>query len=209
MSINDIGPQLEAARQEVAAAFGEKSGEQYGQYLFLMRLLARRGLAPQLILDTDRSTSIREALASKVFPRARFEVFEAPAETPQCQLDDFILQNSLAQPDILLLLDDPDAVPGILDGARQTLSKVAAVLCKCRLVRDPGNDSPLWIDVANLLADYDMHLFDIGRFDRNISDQRIVSMEMLFMRRENPVISRRKHKTIGCRLRNFFKKLTR
>lgn len=83
MSIEEIRHELVAAQQEIATNFGEIYGEEHGHNLFLMKLLAKRGFSPQAIHDAGGSDGIWTAVASQVFPNARFEVFEPLAETSE------------------------------------------------------------------------------------------------------------------------------
>lgn len=106
-------------------------------------------------------------------------------EVPQWSLDDYISEKDLLPPD-LLKLDTQGAELEILRGARNCLSSVSAVLCECWLFRGYGSKTPLWIEVANFLRDYDLHLFDLGWTYRRPSDQRSATEDMLFLRRDLP-----------------------
>lgn len=83
MSTKDISHELDMARDEVASVFGEIYGDAYGNDLFLMRLLSSRGIRPRVIHDVGGSDGIWTAVASRVFPEARFEAFEPLAETSE------------------------------------------------------------------------------------------------------------------------------
>jgi FkbM family methyltransferase len=246
MTINHIRYELEAARQEVATTFGEIYSEEHGHNLLLMRMLSKQGFAPQTIYDAGGSDGIWSAVASQVFPQARFEVFEPLAEVsedyhagrernalirdlfvsgratmhpialgvstgtcqmtvyprsvgstsitldhqpsecralevPQWAMDDFIAKHQLPLPD-LMKLDTQGSELEILRGARKSLHKVSAVLCECWLTRGYGSNTPLWIDIANMLAEYGLRLFDTGWVYRNTSSQRSHTVDMLFLR---------------------------
>lgn len=273
MSTKDISHELDMARDEVASVFGEIYGDAYGNDLFLMRLLSSRGIRPRVIHDVGGSDGIWTAVASRVFPEARFEAFEPLAETsedykaahagnavisslfssgratmhpvalgagtgtcrmtvyphevgstsialdyqppeartvevPQWKLDEFIAKRRLPPPD-LIKLDTQGSELEILRGARKTLHHVSAVMCECWLTRGYGSNTPLWIEVANFLKDYNMNLFDVGWVYRNESDQRCATIDMLFLRDGPPSSPDEGTSSIGSRFIKMLTKFTR
>ena len=106
-------------------------------------------------------------------------------DVPQWALDEYIARHKVSAPD-LMKLDTQGAELEILRGADMTLASVSAVFCECWLFKGYGENTPLWIEVANFLAKGDLHLYDTGWTYRRPADQRSATEDMLFVRRSLP-----------------------
>lgn len=86
----------------------------------------------------------------------------AAARVVQVQMltaDDAISRLALPVPD-LIKMDTQGCELNILQGARQTLPKVKALLLECWLVRGYGPATPLLLEIAEFLRQYDFHFWD-------------------------------------------------
>jgi len=75
----DYQKQLADAESEIIAEFGERF-RAYGHDLALMRRLRTLGFDPKTIYDVGSSDGIWSAVSTRVFPTARFELFEPLVE---------------------------------------------------------------------------------------------------------------------------------
>jgi FkbM family methyltransferase len=82
-------------------------------------------------------------------------------EIEMLSLDDAIQKLGLPRPD-LIKMDTQGCELSILEGARQTLPAVDVLLLECWLTRAYGPKTPLMLEVAEWLREYDFHLWDLA-----------------------------------------------
>ena len=93
-------------------------------------------------------------------------------EAPMLTLDSAIEQFNLPQPQVIKI-DTQGSELAILKGAAKTLPKVDVLFLECWLYRGYGSETPLLMEIAHWLLQYDFRLWDIGDPYRN--DQGILA----------------------------------
>jgi FkbM family methyltransferase len=82
-------------------------------------------------------------------------------EIKMLTIDRAIKQLKLPVPQVIKI-DTQGCELKILEGARKTLPSVCALVLECWLMRCYGPNTPLLIEVANYLRQFDFHLWDFG-----------------------------------------------
>ena len=76
-------------------------------------------------------------------------------------LDDAVREFALTTPQVVKV-DIQGGELNVLKGATRLLPKVDVLLLECWLYRGYSNDTPLLLEVANWLREFDFHLWDLG-----------------------------------------------
>lgn len=245
MATYTMRPDLETAEAEIIRDFGDLYRD-YGHDLAILRQLRSIGFQPNSIFDVGSSDGIWSAMANRVYPDARFDLFEPLSkisdeyqkslheerwlssmlasgrvhihpvalgaksgncqmtvyqhavgstslkldyepeeakkiEVPMYSLDDITRSKRLPAPS-LIKLDTQGSELDILHGANSLLRHVDFVLCECWLFKGYGSKTPLWIEVANYLAERGLFIYDMGWAYRRPNDQRVATIDIVFMR---------------------------
>jgi len=98
-----------------------------------------------------------------------------------CVVDEF----QLPVPQVIKM-DTQGCELGILQGARQTLPKVDVLLLECWLTRAYGKPTPLLLEIADWLREFDFYLWDLGNGWRD-ADGVLVAQDCLFLNAHSAV----------------------
>lgn len=80
---------------------------------------------------------------------------------PMSRLDDYTKINDINQPD-LIKMDTQGAELDILKGGANSVRNAKIIFAECWLSKGYGNNTPLFLQLANALANLSFDLFDIG-----------------------------------------------
>jgi FkbM family methyltransferase len=80
----------------------------------------------------------------------------------------------------VIKMDTQGCELGILQGARKTLPHVQALLLECWLTRAYGPSTPLFLEIAQWLRDFDFHLWELANPWRD-PDGYLVTQDCLFL----------------------------
>lgn len=114
----------------------------------------------------------------------------APAEWASQEVDmvtlDYVVQEFRVAPPDVLKIDTQGCELNVLQGARQNLAKVQLLVLECWLTRSYGPATPLLLEVAQWLREFDFHLWDFGDGWRNPSGA-LCSRDCFFLNARCPV----------------------
>ena len=102
----------------------------------------------------------------------------ARAEVEMTTLDDAVREFKLPQPDVIKM-DIQGGELSVLKGARKTLPHTKVLLLECWVWRAYAQDTPLLLEIANWLRDFDFHLWDLG--DESRYEGELNTKDCLFM----------------------------
>ena len=85
----------------------------------------------------------------------------ARAEVEMMTLDEAVREFDLPKPDVIKM-DTQGGELDVLKGASKTLPHAKVLLLECWLWRAYAQDTPLLLEIANCLRDFDFHLWDFG-----------------------------------------------
>jgi FkbM family methyltransferase len=114
----------------------------------------KRGLVKMHI---DASDPVNSTAVNMKTPAPTF----SPREVEMTTLDDAVRDFGLAIPQVIKV-DIQGGELNVLKGARWLLPQVDVLLLECWLRRGYSQDTPLLLEVANWLRDFDFHLWDLG-----------------------------------------------
>lgn len=134
---------------------------------------------------TCRMTIEPDGFSSTSLPMKYPSSASKVADVPQWALDEYVAAHGLEAPD-LIKMDTQGSELNILRGGPRAVSSVSAVLCECWLRREYEGGTPLWIEVANFLAERGLHLWDTGWVFRCPVYQRSVAQDLIFLRSDLP-----------------------
>jgi FkbM family methyltransferase len=99
---------------------------------------------------------------------------------------DYVVQEfRVTAPDVMKL-DTQGCELNVLRGARQTLPQVQVLVIECWLARNYGPGTPLFLEVAQWLREFDFHLWDVGEVWRD-ADGTLCSQDCFFLNARCPV----------------------
>jgi FkbM family methyltransferase len=85
----------------------------------------------------------------------------ARADVDMITLDEAVRELDLPAPDVIKM-DTQGGELDVLKGATRTLPRVKVLLLECWLWRAYAQDTPLLLEIANWLRQFDFHLWDFG-----------------------------------------------
>ncbi len=98
---------------------------------------------------------------------------------------DHVIESGFAPLPQVIKIDTQGCELEILKGAKRTLPEVAALVLECWLVRDYGKRTPLLLEVADWLRQFDFHLWDFGDQWRNPAGA-LVTQDCFFLNARCP-----------------------
>jgi FkbM family methyltransferase len=103
-------------------------------------------------------------------------------DVPMRRLDDLVLREDLATPD-LIKLDTQGSEMEILAGAPDCLKRAKVVFLESWLTKGYGAKTPLMLEMANMLAEYNFDLFSVGDEYRN-QEGILQTKDLVFVKRD-------------------------
>jgi FkbM family methyltransferase len=100
-------------------------------------------------------------------------------EVDMLTLDYAIQEFQLPTPNVIKM-DVQGCELSILQGGRQMLPKVDVLLLECWLARAYGKPTPLWLEIADWLREFDFHVWDLGNGWRD-TDGTLVAQDFFFL----------------------------
>ncbi|HYG36835.1 MAG TPA: FkbM family methyltransferase [Clostridia bacterium] len=100
-------------------------------------------------------------------------------EVDMLTLDQLVLGRGMPTPQVIKI-DTQGCELGILQGARQILPQVSVLFLECWLARAYGQQTPLYLEIANWLRDFGFHLWDLGGCWRD-AENVLISQDCVFL----------------------------
>lgn len=105
-------------------------------------------------------------------------------EVDMLTLDYAVEEFRLAAPDVMKV-DTQGCELSVLEGARRTLPNIQLLVLECWLARSYGNGTPLLLEIAQWLREFDFHLWDVGDTWRD-NDGTLCSQDCFFLNASCP-----------------------
>jgi FkbM family methyltransferase len=102
----------------------------------------------------------------------------ARAEVEMTTLDDAVRDFKLPKPDVIKM-DIQGGELSVLKGSHKTLPHAKVLLLECWLWRAYAQDTPLLVEIANWLREFDFHLWDLG--DESRSEGELTTKDCVFL----------------------------
>jgi FkbM family methyltransferase len=118
------------------------------------------------------------------------ELQPAPVAAQCVEVDmltiDYVVRDLRIPAPKVIKIDTQGCELSILQGARETLPKVHVLMLECWLLRAYGPSTPLLLEVATWLRQFDFHLWDLGDHWRN-ADGILEAQDCLFLNARCPI----------------------